>query len=77
MGKVKFENFEKKVLVAQIATLRNSLETIVKMDYKKSVGVGNGEQPDFELITRMAKAQARLALDLVENMKIKKEDGSG
>lgn len=67
-------DFEEKVYIARISVLRNSLETIAKMDYRKEGTVSGRGEADYELIARMMKAQARLALDIESNLSNKKEE---
>lgn len=67
------KNYETKLYKARISVLRNSLETISKMDYRKENAVSGGGGIDYELIARMVKTQARLALDIESNLTNKKE----
>lgn len=74
--KQKEQNYETKLYEARIAVLRNSLNTITKMDYKKEGAVSGSGEVDYELIARMVKTQAQLALDIDFNLTNKKENRS-
>ncbi len=67
------KDYETKLYEARIAVLRNSLNTITKMDYKKEGAVSGSGEVDYELIARMVKTQAQLALDIDFNLTNKKE----
>lgn len=67
--KHKFENFDEVMSKAVCSTVRDTLNNILNMNYKK---VENGKEvTDYELTARMIKAQAKLAVDLIG--KIEKE----
>ncbi len=67
------KGYETKLYEARVGLLRNALETIAKMDYRKEGAVSGAGAVDYELITRMVKAQARLALEIDSNLTEKKE----
>ena len=67
------KDYETKLYEARIAVLRNSLATIEKMDYRKEGAASGDGGVDYELIARMVKTQARLALDIESNLILKKE----
>ncbi len=67
------KDYEKKLFETRVAVLRDSLETIAKMDYKKENAVSGNGEVDYELVARMVKTQARLALDIDSNLENKKE----
>ena len=61
----KTEKFDEVMYKAVFTTVRDALESILKMEYKTD---GDGEI-DYEMTARMMKAQARIALDLTTNIK--------
>ncbi|WP_251612061.1 hypothetical protein [Pumilibacter muris] len=63
----KANNFEEKMYKALYETVQNALESILNYEYKKKVENGK-EIIDYELTARMMKAQARISLDLIENI---------
>lgn len=72
--KVNKENFAEELNAAIAATLKTTLESILKTDCKKPIGANGREETDYELTARMMKSQARVALDLIANIQKKDED---
>ena len=70
----KEKDYDTKMLEARVSVLRDSLETIAKMDYKKENAVSGKGEVDYELVARMVKAQALLALDIETQLSNKKEN---
>ena len=72
--KVNKENFAEELNAAIAATLKTTLESILKTDFKKPSGANGREETDYELTARTMKSQARVALDLIANIKKKDEE---
>lgn len=61
----KAEKFDEVMYKAVFTTIRDALESILKMEYKTD----GCNEIDYEMTARMMKAQARIALDLAANVK--------
>ncbi len=71
-GKKK-DKFDEVMVKAVFSTVREALESILKMEYKTVKGADGKEKTDYEMTARMMKAQARIALDLTSNIEKKSE----
>ena len=64
----KDEKVSDELTAAVIKTLRTALEGIQKLEYTKPNGATGKTEYDYELTARMMKHQAKLALDMVDNI---------
>lgn len=63
------ETFDEVMYKAILSTVRDALESILRMEYSQAAGADGEDEIDYEMTARMMKAQARIALDLVANIK--------
>lgn len=63
------ETFDEVMYKAIFSTVRDALESILRMEYRQAACADGEEEIDYEMTARMMKAQARIALDLVANIR--------